>query len=535
MASTPVLPAPTAPVVTPAPVLPTVHSATDAMANRLAAAMHANQPSQPSNGSVPGPIQPPLATPPATTAPETTPAAPADAAPAVEPAPVVTEFDIENVDFDNPPVETTPATVEGQQPSTTPEKVPDSTIEGQLNEMLAKGEIPDKIEEVFLRHSRGKQMLTAFKTLRELAKPPAEGGIGRVPTLDEIRSADESHRTAVIMRDEFQNNPESFIRNMLYVDPNTGINYFGGMDHVKQAIQSIPKVLGEVLASGDPQARAAYGELYATYSVPVFNNFLNYQYNVALAMPQSTNQEIAEKARWLDALQLVEYRIFNKARPLNLTPNNGNGQPQGQPNQPDPEKQQLMQRLTQAETALRTQGQQRAQSIMQSVESQAATGALSDIDTVIKTAGLDKAYGQELLTPLKNELFREVDNVLEMHDPGGFNTYKLQVQQAARGQVDASVPANTYRQLFRNALRGNSGIRERMSNLVKGAKSSLDAQTTSLANSQSRVEPNGSGIPARGSVLPGGPVQLDRQPNESREEYTARKIRAASEGVTVRR
>lgn len=530
MATTPIAPPAPAPVA-PVTQAPSAHNPVDVITNKLAAAMSAAR----------GPVQPPLASPsPAVVPPSPVvepPAAPVtvpDASVAGAAAPVVTPaeaaFDIDNVDFDNPPAEAAPVVSAAPPVEAAPGQVPDGTIETQLGEMLAKGEIPDKIEQVFLKHSRGKQMLTSFKRDRELAKPVAEGGIGRVPTVDEVRAADAALRTNMLIQDEFQNNPESFAYNLLHINPETGRNFFGGVQHIRQVIQNIPKALESAMRASNPQVQEAYTDLYAEYTAPVFNTFLNAQYQDAQSLPQGTPEQVAEKVRFLDALQYVEYRIFGRARALN--PAGGPVAPAGSPNMDSFEVQQLRSQLEAANRREQDTNRQRTQSTLTGIESKAEESCRKDIDTLVKTAGLYSVYSPELLNPLKESLFNEVKGVLKQHDPTSYQRYEMQTGQAARGQVDSTVPATTFQQMFRNALRGNVGIRDRIANIVKSAKSSSDAQHQSLAQSQLRVEPNGTGSPAPASVI--STAQLAQLPGETRDEFTARKIRAASEGMRVR-
>lgn len=46
--------------------------------------------------------------------------------------------------------------------------------------------LPKEVEATFLKTARGKQMLRAFKANRDLAKAPEEGGLGRIPSTQEI-------------------------------------------------------------------------------------------------------------------------------------------------------------------------------------------------------------------------------------------------------------------------------------------------------------------------------------------------------------
>lgn len=465
------------------------------------------------------------ATPPATQAPPVTPPSPetVQAQPqAVSPTaaePVTEDIPLEEIDFDAPPKEA----------ETPKEIIPDAQIESSLSEMLAKGELPEEIEKAFLKHSRGKQMLASFKTLRELAKPPEEGGIGRVPTLDEIRAAETSHQQMEAMRFEMRSDPVSFIKNLVHVDPATGTNFLGGMNEVRQFVRTLPAVIYEALQSsgGDP----FYGQLVAEYSIPAFTNFFNTQYARAGQMPQSTPQEQEVKARALDALQWSEYTAFGKARPLDpYVQTNG---PSQNPNAPDPEKAQLLQRVQYYENLTRQSQQTQQNQAIQRVENEGRTASMNDIDTVLKAKGIAGVYSAAVLDPVKVSIYNEIagdpqrgqTGLIQRHNPSGYQTYELQVKAAAAGQIDPSVPAQTYRLLFQNVLKNNPSVRARFNTLVQDAKAASDARHQTLAQTQTRTEPNGSGALPPQSVLPAG--QIDRQPGESREEFLTRRLAAS--------
>jgi hypothetical protein len=398
--------------------------------------------------------------------------------------------------------------------------------------------VPEKVEEVFLRTQRGRQMLTSFKALRDLAQPPEKGGIGRVPTMEEIKEADIAHRDAMAMRHEFENDPLSFANNLFTVNPETGRTFLGEPDKAARVLEAIPHALFQAAqATNSP----VYANMLAAYSAPVFSRFFDYQYSQALAMPEETPQQIQQyrqanqippllddKIRMLDALQISEFKAFGKARPMTWTPGRpvNNGTPMA-----DPEKAELLERLRVADQTIAQGRQFQVNSIVQNIESTAKTSALADIDVALKHAGVDKVYNDVVLRSQKNEMYQELNAALPAHDPSGWQRYQIQLQQASRGQATSDQVAKTYRQLFQNALRHSPLIQQRFNDLVKGAKSHVDAQHASRSESQYRTEPNGAGVPASASVVSG--QQLARQSGESLEDYNTRRILAARQRATA--
>lgn len=511
------------------PALVTEHTNLDAVQNRIASALAKARPNTP--------VVPPLADAPIT-GPTTTPVAPEPVPPAAAPV-EAPEVNLEAIDFDAPPEPEKPATPELPDAVATEPKTPEADLVKQLAETLTKGDIPAKVEEVFLKTARGRQMLTSFKTLRDLAQPPDKGGIGRVPTMDEIKAADLAARDLMAMRFDFENNPVSFAANLFRLNPETGSSYFGEPAKVQQVLETIPQVLFQAIqeSANNPVQKPIYENLYLAYSAPVFSNFFNHQYTQAMAMPQETPEQIAQyraanqepplltdKIRLLDALQISEFKAFGKARPLNWNPIQTNGAAA-----PDLEKQQLLERLRQAEAQVNSSRTAQQQAIAGTIESSGKSSAMADIGTVLKQTGVDKIYPTSVVTSQQEVIYQELKAALPAHDPGGWQAYLIQLQQAQRGQIDPEVAAKSYRRLFQNAIRTSPAVRERLNDLVKGAKAHVDAQHATRQQSQLRTEPDGTGIPAPSSVVPS--QQLARQPGESIEDYNTRRILAASQRV----
>lgn len=525
--------APAAPVAT--PNLVTEHTRTDKIQNQIAAKLAAARPPMPGQ---PAPLASPLAPPLAAAAPA--PIVPGalpvidPAAPAIIPAaaPTSDELDLTQLDFDAPPKPDTPVVL--PDAVATPATTPEIDVVRELAETLARGDVPEKVEEVFLKTPRGRQMITAFKALRDLAQSPDKGGIGRVPTMDEIKEADASHRNVTAMTFEYANDPLSFATNLLVPNPETGRTFLGDPAQATKVLESIPQAL---LRAAQTTQNPVYAQMLTSYSIPAFELFFNHQYTGAFQMPEESPAEIAQyraanqqppllndKIRMLDALQLSEFKAFGKARPLNWQP----GQPAAStPSGPDPEKLQLMDRLRQADAQIANNQRQQLNNVVTTIETSGKTAAMGDIDQALKFVGVDKVYPSSVIRSQQNDIYEELKSALPMHDPSGWQRYQIQLQQAARGQATPDTAAKTFRQLFQNALRHSPQVRERLNDLVKGGKSHVDAQHQSRVQSQLRTEPNGAGIPAPSSVLPG--QQLARQQGESIEDFNTRRILAASQ------
>lgn len=528
-----------APIAAPVPV--TEHSQVDRIQNQIAAKLAAARVPAPPVPGMPVPLAPPLAVASAA-APALTPAAPTlPAVPSADPAvsvPAATqvaeiapvEVDLASIDFDAPPA----PTVDPLDPAAPVIAAPvadQGDLIKDLRDLLGQ-EDADKVLGKVLTLPRGKRMLEANKIRQELEKPPSEGGIGRFPTVEEIRDADLAQRSVTAMRFEFENDPLSFANNLFIANAETGRTFLGDPAKAAQVLEAIPQALFNAARTTQ---NPIYSQMIVAYSAPVFQNFFDHQYSQALAMPEESPQLISQyraakqdppllsdKIRMIDALQLSEFKAFGKPRPMTWTP----GQPSAPaPSGPDPEKQQLLERLKAADARIAAASQQQLNSIVNQVESGGRTAAMSDVEVALKHVGVDKVYPASVIQSQQRDIYQELYSALPSQDPSGWQRYQIQLQQASRGQADPAAVAKTFRALFQNALRHSPQVRERLNDLVKGAKSNVDAQHQSRLQSQLRTEPNGAGVPAPSSVIAG--QQLARQSGESTEDFYTRRIAAA--------
>lgn len=486
-----------------------VRNSEDGIYNKIAAAMTASMNAAPLPVVEVPPAQP-VATPPPAADP-----AVQDTAPPIEAPPTV---NTEDVDFDAVPTEEA-----APKPL-----IPDSDLGKTIQEMIAAGALPDEVKEVFLKTSQGKRMLASFHTMRELEKPSEEGGMGRLPSIEEIRAGDVAQREVSAMRFEYAENPQSFVHNMFTFDPASGVNAMGASPvHAIKVLETIPQALSQAMRESNSPV---YSQLMAAYSAPVFNGFLNTQYKEALAMPTESEAQIRAattpdqipmanaKARLLDALQLIEGTVFGKARPLNL---GGAPAQQGE----SQEMLNLRRQLEQTQSQVRTGETARVTALRGNIETTAKSGAMKDIDALLDQTGVTKIHNAAILGPHKNELYRDVHEALRRFDPSGWQNYEFMLAHIPTGGEEASTAAaKQYSQMFRNALRNHPTVRTRLNELVIGAKAASDAQHADRSQAAHRTETNGAGVAAPQSVL--AAAQIERQPGESREDWLTRKFAA---------
>ena len=431
------------------------------------------------------------------------PSTPAGAAPATAVPPTPAEIDLESIDLDAeaPATPVVAAPAEGQPPA-----AGDKEAWQELQAKIESGDL-NAIESAMLRTGRGKQMLESFKRDRELLKPMEDGGIGRRPTLEEIREGDGARNDVMAMRYEFEANPKNFVANVLGLKSD-GTSYFGGPQSVEQVLYAIPQALAEVANT------PAGARLMQAYTGPVMKSFVDQQYNNWSRQPATTQQDVDIKARALDALQMVEYLYFGKARDVSGLVS---GQPAAQTSM-SPEVQELRARAEAAERQLQQQGNQRQTQFVSQVQNTIRTNALADIDKVLTQTGIAKSYPEALLGPLKQDLYNKIEGMVQGNP--NFQRYQIQLEQTARSGGSAEQPASTYRGMFRTILQTHPDIKNQLTSLVTNAATQANARVALQAEAQQRTEPT-SGTPAPTSVLPSG---LQRQPNESANDFNARRI-----------
>jgi hypothetical protein len=451
------------------------------------------------------PLTPAAAAAPAET--PATPEAPAVATP-VETPPVEKELDLESVDFDAedapeteaPPIEATPA-----EDTTEPYKA--------LQKALEAGEIPDEVQAKLIKTNKGKELLETWKITRELRKPVAEGGIGHYPTVDEIKLGYGHTQDMNGIRFDFENNPASFVKNLLIPDA-SGATYIGQGQHAAQVLRAIPQEL----------LRAGQHELFEkAYLAPALGLLLDNKYQTALAMPDG-----AEKARMLDSLQVFEWDTFGEARPLPgiTAPAATAGRTD------DPEFKRLKQERDAAVNLVNRQTAMQQRSVVSHLDSANRDQGFKDVDKLVKVAGLKNVYSDELLKPFVREVFETVHNEImgfngQPADPGMKQAYERELRAALANGGDTSKAREIYQRMFRARLQTHPDIKSRFTVLVSAGKSRSDSALTAAQASQARTEPVGSGTPAPAPVvsLAG---QATRQPGETKEEALVRQLNAVA-------
>jgi hypothetical protein len=160
------------------------------------------------------------------------------------------------------------------------------------------------VESDILSRPRGKMMLQSYKIMREMALPPEQGGLGRVPSVEELRAFHASHSDKLAMQNDFE---------AAAIEPDRLAAWtqfwFGPSDEsgaLRPGSLEAASLLPANLARTSPQ-------LYQAVAAPIFHDFLNGPKGLYAAAQSASGDQ---RNLLLNAAQVVEYWITGKARPL---------------------------------------------------------------------------------------------------------------------------------------------------------------------------------------------------------------------------
>ncbi len=414
-----------------------------------------------------------------------------------------------------PPVspEEQAAMVEGLSPE-------DQVVLQKIIDQHGKG--AHALETVLLRTNRGRRMVQALKTQQALEAPPEDGGIGHVPTIEQIRDYHQAHVDLQTMVHEFEANPLSWT-----------LNFFGKDIGSGQPRAGAAEVLGNlpaVLAQHAPEMLGALvNPILSRYNTRLLNDL----YQRAVSVPEGQGLDartgIDDRTRSMDVARILEFYLTGQTRPAPAA----TGPAAADPLAPERQRLQREQEAVQQERA----GIQ--QTRVAQFESSAATEidrvVMHDINSVLKARGFLDAFpeGSFQLTALRDRLRDQVyDRVAGNAQrgtqpliPTQFQNFRVQLDRAQRaflgtGKSDFAAPVRTYRQMVQQVLKR---LAPELGAAVTTAKQVSDDRHAQLALAAGRPAPApGGGAPVPQSILPALPA---RQPGETQDEWTSRQIR----------
>lgn len=363
--------------------------------------------------------------------------------PAPSEAPALDDFD-----FENP----SPADEAGAEEEAATQAA--SPLD-EVKEVLAKeGELSreeaDKVRGAFLKTEHGRRMYAADQVRRELEKTPEEGGLGRMPTLEEIRQGEADRLGMAEMQADFEANPANWMA-----------NFFGHIDQQGNAVFR-PGVENIVENLPDHLARVA-PQLHSRMAAQAVSPYLQQVASEIAAMPQRTTQEAEAKLVAGRGLNLLEQKLLGRITRLpGFEYEDGSAPVPGSPNDPLAAERARFQAERDAFTRQQQmQAQHGQQAVYQSIVETQQTTLASDARAILKAGGLHKVYPERVFNRLAEDFAFQVRTTIEGDsrtarpplNPAGLKTYQSQLSQAVAGRLDKTLPVAQYRRMSNEAMR----------------------------------------------------------------------------------
>lgn len=463
-----------------------------------------------------------------------------------DPAPAVEEPNLEEFDFENPPQDTDPAAEtkpqgeEGKDPAA---KDGQPSPEDTVKELLAKDmelskEEEDRLRGAFLATPNGRRMLEARKVLDSLEAPPEidpatglnKGGLGRRPTREEILEGDQASLAMLQMQHDFDTNPANWISNFFgYRDARGELVQRPG---ALQVLQQIPDHLLKI----DPEGNL-HKEFAGRVVTPYLDQIRNGIQDMVARAPRTHTGELTKEAR---------EEILAHAQGLNNLEKLFLGEPQripgfvygGQiydPENPDPvtkAKAELAAEKKRIADEKAKEAQQRAQGIISHIEANITSTVRQDAVNLLKAAGLAQGVAQDVFDFRVENFMKKVIEAtsgntrmgIDPLNPRGFQTYLIQADRAARGQLDPAIPIRDYSRLAHAAMR--KLITPFKNSTITSSQASNDALHQRAATAAKRTEAGAGGAPL--ATTPGQQsVPAQRPPDMDPSEWTRQRVLAA--------
>ncbi len=317
--------------------------------------------------------------------------------------------------------EETPASEPESSPEPEPEAEPQSESEPVVTEpdkdepesnpyeQNDEADVPPETLNTLLHTDRGRQIYQSHKTLREFQKPVEQGGIGHVPTVEQVRDYYGSYRDRVLMdHDLASSNPQQAERMLQFLfDPQRGAGP-----------QTVASQLAPTLAKLNP-------ETYAAAAQPFITNYAGALYQRYQEARESGDEKL-RSALWY-AANIANYDMTGewlKDAPPSV---NGTG---GQPDPLAERKAALDAQEAEIQQQRQQQSQQQEQQWRQNVTAKIGTAVMSEIDKAL--APLKKSAAPRIYEALRREFHDKVVGQAPTMDRHAWDLYNVKVQQARR-------------------------------------------------------------------------------------------------------
>jgi len=390
------------------------------------------------------------------------------------------------------PAEAAPETETAEQP---PAERTEPEQETNPYEQDDEADVPPQTLNTLLQSDRGRQIYQSHKTLREFQKPIEQGGIGHVPSVEQIRDYYGSYRDRVIMdHDLASQNPQQAERMLSFVfDPQRG-----------PGSQFVASQLAPTLAKLNP-------ETYAAAAQPFITNYAGALYQRYQEARDSGDEKL-RSALWY-AANVANYDMTGEWLKDAPPAVNGNGQP-------DPlaeRKAQLDQQAAEIEQARQQQYQQQEQQWRSQVTAKIGTAVMSEIDKAL--APLKTSASPRIYEALRREFH---DKVVAQAgtDRHAWDLYNVKVQQARRDpSIDLSAE---YVRLITPVIKADrKKFLEEAGVSVMGQNDARHAELRQV--DQHKGISNGAGAPGSPKSPP-----ITRDYGESQASFNLRQLKALS-------
>lgn len=381
-------------------------------------------------------------------------------------------------------------------------KSPPKEEEGKPEEKKEGDPIPKEVESAFLKTNRGRRMLSSFKTIQELERDPAEGGLGFAPTAEQIKEAFTFGSDMRVMSDEFHSGDPNGARNF--------VQQWFGLDGGKITLGA-RTVAQQIL----PTLAQVHPDLYNEVAIVALDRYQQHLLAGAMKDPSLSPEERAYAANVAIGIQhLTGMKQWEEAE-LKELQDSILQMKRGAPT--DRREEEINQKLKRIEDYERRNREESLKSFSATLEKEEASGVRSDIQEALKS--IKDALPESIYGPIEEKVLRRV------REKVGQNTLGLREVKALRSRAlntrdpgDIAAAARAYRNLARPVikllrgeyLRDASGLVRQRSDERNKIASMADGKrgSTSVAK------------PTAQSILPGG--DLARQEGEDFRSYIER-------------
>lgn len=364
--------------------------------------------------------------------------------------------------------------------------------------------LPKEVEDTFLRTNRGRQMLTAFKERRDLAKLPSEGGLGFIPSADQIKEYFKRSTDYESMLTDFDTASPQIVRGWA--------EHWFAPDEQGKLTESQIVAAREVI-----NVAQAHPVLYKQFAIPAVNNYVNELYDLG---ERSATPE--DREYYTRLAVAIEGHITGKTPEVDFEAVKQGIKPQPKPDPLANERAQLRQREMAIEQQQQKAIQSRQQNIDRVIVEQRNNQIDSDISEALKQVP-ENIRNTSFFSSALKDFKQNVQKNIQLNETGLRRYLNLQEKARRSGKSEDIKEAADFwsKQLARPVIRQlrSPFIRE-ASKIILQESEKRHTDLTQHSQSSGTTQ---AGTPVASSILPGSPT---RQKDETMDEYMERMVRS---------